>query len=343
MAIYRVTMRDIADALGLSRNTVSKALNGNPAVPASTRNMVIQKAESLGYKNYVSSNQAQTGADGKGGTIAFFASVMPGKNHFGSQFLTGFTERMSRGSYTLSVYILRQEDIDAGRAPLNFSREHVSGILCIEMFDPSYCDFICAMNKPVLFAETYVIPAQRSLRADIMMMENRKSTESLAAYMIKKGAKSIGFIGDRNHCQGFAERWEGFCRALLHAGLSVNPARCVLDDNREPYNDSAWMTEKLRAMGELPEAFMCANDTLAISVLEALKTLGKSAPQDIMVAGFDNNLETQLLYPRLTTVHIPSYEMGIAAADTMLRRIECPGFPYTTTYIQTTPRFREST
>jgi LacI family transcriptional regulator len=103
------------------------------------------------------------------------------------------------------------------------------------------------------------------------------------------------------------------------------------------------MAGKLRAMGKLPRAFMCANDTLAFPVLEALKTLGKSVPQDIMVAGFDNNPETQLLYPRLTTVHIPSYEMGIAAADTMLRRIERPGFPYTTTYIQTTPQFREST
>ncbi|MDR1636558.1 MAG: LacI family DNA-binding transcriptional regulator [Treponema sp.] len=343
MAINRITMQDIADSLGLSRNTVSKALNGNPAVPASTRKMVIQKAASLGYKNYAAAGQEQIGGSNKGGTIAFFASVMPGKNHFGSQFLTGFTEHISRGSYTLSVYILRPEDIAACRAPMNFSHEQVSGILCIEMFDPPYCDFICAMNKPVLFADTYVIPAQRSLRADIMMMENRKSTESLVSYMIKKGAESIGFIGDRNHCQGFAERWEGFYRALVQAGLSVNPGQCILDDNREPYNDSDWMTEKLRVMGELPRAFMCANDTLALSVLEALKTLGKSAPQDVMVAGFDNNLETQLLQPRLSTVHIPSYEMGVAAADTMLRRIERPGFPYTTTYMQTTPQFREST
>jgi LacI family transcriptional regulator len=336
-------MQDIADSLGLSRNTVSKALNGNPTVPASTRNTVIQKAASLGYKNYAPVKQVQTGGDNTGGTIAFFASVMPGKNHFGSQFLSGFTERMSRGSYTLSVYILRPEDIAAGQAPMNFSHEHVSGILCIEMFDAPYCDFICAMDKPVLFADTYVVSARQKLRADIIMMENRTSTESLVSYMIKKGARDIGFIGDRNHCQSFAERWEGFYSALVQAGLPVNLVQCVVDDDREPYNDSTWMAEKLRAMGKLPRAFMCANDTLALSVLDALKTLGKLVPQDLMVAGFDNNLETQLLHPRLTTVHIPSYEMGTAAADIMLRRIERPGFPYTTTYMQTTPQFREST
>ncbi|MDR1467750.1 MAG: LacI family DNA-binding transcriptional regulator [Spirochaetaceae bacterium] len=342
MVIKRVTMQDIADSLGLSRNTVSKALNGNPAVPASTRNTVIQKAASLGYKNYAPAEQSRTAGD-KGGTIAFFASLMPGRNHFGSLFLTGFTERMSSSHYTLSFYILRPEDIAAGREPMNFDREHIAGILCIEMFDAPYCDVICAMNKPVLFADTYVFSARRELRADIIMMENRKSTEVLVADMIHKGARSIGFIGDRWHCQGFAERWEGFNTALVQAGLSADPAQCVLDDNREPYNDSAWMTEKLRAMGNLPRAFICANDILAFSVLEALKTLGKSVPQDVMVAGFDNNRETQLLQPRLSTVHIPSYEMGIAAADIMLRRIERPGFPYTTTYMQTIPQLREST
>jgi LacI family transcriptional regulator len=342
MVINRITMQDIADSLGLSRNTVSKALNGNPAVPASTRNLVIQKAASLGYKNYAPVEQIRTGGD-KGGTIAFFASFMPGKNHFGSQFLAGFTERMSRSHYTLSIYILRPEDVAASREPMNFDRESIAGVLCIEMFDAPYCDLICAMNKPVLFADTYVFSARRELRADIVMMENRKSTEALVSYMIKKGTRSLGFIGDKRHCQSFSERWEGFSGALAQAGLPINLAWCVLDDDREPYNDSAWMEEKLRVMGDLPRAFMCANDTLALSVLEALKTLGKSVPQDVMVAGFDNNLETQLLQPRLSTVHIPSYEMGIAAADTMLRRIERPGFPYTTTYMQTTPQFREST
>jgi LacI family transcriptional regulator len=336
-------MQDIADSLGLSRNTVSKALNGHPAVPESTRNMVIQKAASLGYKNYAPVEQPQTGVDNKGEAIAFFASLMPGKNHFGSQFLTGFTERMSRSHYTLSIYILRPEDIAAGREPMNFDREHIAGILCIEMFDAPYCDFICAMDKPVLFADTYVISARQKLRADIIMMENRKSTEALVSYMIEKGAQNVGFIGDKYHCQGFAERWEGFYSALTQAGLPINLAQCILDDNREPYNDSIWIAEKLRAMGELPRAFMCANDILAFPVLEALKRLGKSVPRDVMVAGFDHNLETQLLQPRLTTVHIPSYEMGIAAADIMLRRIERPGFPYTTTYMQTTPQFREST
>jgi LacI family transcriptional regulator len=341
MADTKVTMQDIADSLGLSRNTVSKALNGNPSVPPSTRNLIVQKAAALGYKDFA----PPAGAAGpkNGGAIAFFASMMPDKNHFGSQFLTGFTGRISRAAYTLTLFILRPEDIAARVLPPNFDIDKTAGILCIELFDPRYSEFLCGMQRPVLFADTHVVAGRGALSADIVMMENRSSSVAVVSRMIKRGAASIGFIGDAKHCQSFFERWEGYCEALGRAGLKPDTRQCILDDDSAPYRDSAWILGKLRSMGKLPGAFMCANDFLAAKTLEALHRLGKSVPKDIMVAGFDNAPEYQLLSPRLTTVHIPGYEMGVFAADTMLRRIEYPDFPPSISYLQTTPQFREST
>jgi LacI family transcriptional regulator len=161
----KVTMQNIADSLGLSRNTVSKALNGNASVLPSTRKAVVQKAAHLGYKNFASI-EGVIGADETRitGSIAFFASFMPGKNHFGSQFLTGFTERMSQMGYTLTLYILRPEDIASLSLPPNFEAEKTAGILCIELFEPAYCEFVCSLKKPVVFADTCVWGRDRKER-----------------------------------------------------------------------------------------------------------------------------------------------------------------------------------
>ena len=115
-----------------------------------------------------------------------------------------------------------------------------------------------------------------------------------------------------------------------------------MESDDKPYGDSSWLLEKLRAMGELPDAFMFANDYIATGIIEALKKIGKSIPEDILIAGFDNAPESAFLSPPLSTVHIPSYEMGLIAADTMLRRIQNPAMPFISSYIQTKLILRES-
>jgi LacI family transcriptional regulator len=341
MAGNKVTMQDVADSLGFSRNTVSKALNGHLSVPVSTRSLIIQKAAQMNYKNYAALEL--TGAQKGGGTIAFFTSSMPDKNHFGAPFLSGFTEHMSLNGYTLAIYVLRGTDVTSSIAPANFSAENTAGILCIELFNPVYCDFICKMGIPVLFADTFVNQGYRPLHADIVMMENTQSTATLVQYMIEKGARTVGFVGDSQHCQSFFERWESYHHTLRQSGITMDERLCILKEDSSLYQSSAWLEEQLLAMPFLPDAFMCANDAIAADLLRALKSMNKNIPEEIMVTGFDNSPESRVSHPSLTTIQIPSYEMGIFAAEQMLHRIKNPLFPHTTTYVQTVPIFREST
>jgi LacI family transcriptional regulator len=175
------------------------------------------------------------------------------------------------------------------------------------------------------------------------MMENRAGTAALVQAILGKGVSSIGFVGDPDHCQSFFERWEGYYAALKHAGLEPDRRRCILEKDSPLYHSSVWILDRLNAMDELPGAFICANDSLAVVLLDALRRMGKSVPSDILVAGFDDAPESRLVSPCLTTVHIPSCEMGIFAADIMLRRIKYPDFPCSVSYLQTSPLFREST
>jgi LacI family transcriptional regulator len=94
---------------------------------------------------------------------------------------------------------------------------------------------------------------------------------------------------------------------------------------------------------QLPQVFFCANDFLAIPALKALRKLNYSVPGDILLCGFDNSIESQIIEPALSTINIPSHSMGYIAADLILSRIEFPDMPYRTTYIKTNVLFREST
>ncbi len=139
-------------------------------------------------------------------------------------------------------------------------------------------------------------------------MENVASETVLVRRMIDAGARRIGFVGDREHCCSFHERWIGYCMALGEAGLARDPALCILDKDSESYGDTEWLLEKLRAMPALPDGFACANDYLAIHLMSALKKLGLSIPGDVMVTGFDGSLEAGMVSPY--AVHRPDPQPG---------------------------------
>ena len=100
---------------------------------------------------------------------------------------------------------------------------------------------------------------------------------------------------------------------------------------------------RLQQMPVLPDAFVCANDYLAVYCMTALKRLGRSIPGDVMVSGFDGSAQSMLIEPALTTVQIPSAEIGMTAADLLMFRIKNPSAPFSWTHIKTTPLWRAST
>jgi LacI family transcriptional regulator len=96
-------------------------------------------------------------------------------------------------------------------------------------------------------------------------------------------------------------------------------------------------------MKALPSAFICANDFIAINVMKVLKNKNIQIPEDIVICGFDDAPESQIVDPHLTTVHIFNNEMGILAAEMLLSRLKNPTKPFQITHVKTEPIFRGST
>ena len=152
----------------------------------------------------------------------------------------------------------------------------------------------------------------------------------------------IPAVSLRSRCGG-SERWDAYRLALDEAGLPLSRSYSILAKDSEPYGDPEWLAEQLRNMPHIPDAFLCANDYIAIHLMTALKKMGLSIPDDVMVAGFDGSPESAVVEPSLTTAEIPSAEIGRLAAETLLGRIQNPDRAFHITYVKTTPILRDST
>ncbi|WP_341282239.1 LacI family DNA-binding transcriptional regulator [Paenibacillus sp. FSL H8-0537] len=340
MSKEKVTIQDIADSLGLSRNTVSKALNNHPSIPDDTRGKVIRKAIEMNYKQFASFEQEIVSAR-KTGNIALLTANMPNHSHFGTSLLSGLEQKISSEGFNLSIHMVRKNELELQALPVNFDKSKVDGIVCIELFDKHYSEFIASLEIPTLFIDASADLALPD-KADILLMENVHSIFNMTKRLIDEGIAAIGFIGDYRHCLSFNERWGGFNKALVTAGINPDESFCILDEDRY-IADYKWLKQRLANMEKIPSAFVCANDFIAINVIRILKDLNIQIPEKVMVCGFDNSPESRIVEPQLTTVHIHRSEMGILAAEMLLSRIENPDRPSQITHIKTTAVFREST
>ncbi|HIY22431.1 MAG TPA: LacI family DNA-binding transcriptional regulator [Candidatus Flavonifractor merdigallinarum] len=340
--IKRVTMQDIADACGLSRNTVSKIFNGRGSVPEVTRELVLSKAQELGYYQFGEPDAAPSSPKTTRGNIALLTHSKPLNHNFGSRFITNFTDQICRSGFNLKMFEISEDEYREKRLPPHFVRSDISGILAFELFDRDYTQMVCDLELPTLFLDSYAGAPGELMRCDLVYMENYASAIALTQRQIQAGAQEIGFVGDISHCSSFRERWNGYRAALEDGGLPVRRELCILADDSEPYGDVDWVAEQLNAMPRIPDGFVCANDFLAIRIMQALRKQGLSVPEDVMITGFDGSPEASVITPSLTTAEIPSAAIGRLSADMLLERIATPTLPYRCSFVKTTPIWRDS-
>lgn len=336
----KVTVQDIADALGVSRNTVSKALNNTGVLADSTRELILQKAAELGYKQFSYFSQIPPVAKTDFQEIALLTQSMPGNSHFGSKLLNTFQEKISVNGYRLSVFLIRESEISNLQLPVGFDKKKIAGMICIELFDLSYSKMLSGLDLPILFVDSAANIDFSELDADFLFMENRNSVFNLTQSFIQDGKHNLAFAGNIYNCHSFFERYQGFRDALMQNHLK--PATELLL-SKEPFTTHEKLVSFVRQIQNLPDVFICANDFVAIDLIRALKKCNISIPKDVLIAGFDNSAESQIIEPHLTTIHIPSSAMGYIAADLLTSRISDPGIPYRTVHVRTIIKYREST
>lgn len=337
----KVTIQDIADALQLSRITVSKVLNHSPNVSAETRNLVLKKAQEMNYKNINSG----TYSNGKSGlqakNFAFVMHLTPDAFHIGSGIITQLEQEIRTMGYSLTLHSITDDDIASLMLPPNLNRNQTAAIVCLELFHPEYSRLLCTLGIPVLFIDACIDFYSLNLECSLLMMENRNSTRRMLSALCREhGLTSMGFVGDFMHCLSFHERYDSFLLTAREYGAETNPYSIIADDSF--YSQDGWVREQLKKMNCLPQLFFCANDVLAQILIQSLTELDLQIPEDIMVCGFDGIPSMNTVMNSLTTVHIPCRELGTCAAQFLFHRIQYPGGISGAVYLNTRVHFRES-
>ena len=338
----KYTINDIAKDTGYSRNTVSKALKNDPQVSRRTTEIIVRKAESMGY--FTNEERIEYKIDQ--GNILFLNISHAKDSQFWSKVLLGIEMALSETNYQLTIATLSKDDIDKGRLPEAVYNLNTKGIVVVEMNFRQIWDKLLEIDLPIVTVDAPKKPEYLIGRCDIVMMENYANIEKITELLIQKGFSDFAFIGDlhsSNTGLGFMERYYAFFNTLKKHSLEINKHSSILKDTDAIFENFDKIKNLLKSMNKIPQVFLCGNDWLAIQLIYALQALGYKIPTDVNIIGFDNIPNSERILPSLTTIDTPKIYLGRKAAHLIMDRLLEPDIPYSISKYSTKLILREST
>ncbi|UVI30234.1 LacI family DNA-binding transcriptional regulator [Paenibacillus spongiae] len=311
----KVTMQEIADLAGVSKFAVSRALSGKPGVSEKTREMIQKAAGQLGYfKSTPKSRNEELRDTDSGqwsGTIVVLFPNIRFQNRdslYWGPIFDGVSVRLNQKG--LDILTLTEPTSDHVFSLLNPDAIH--GIITVGTISRQILLDIKELHIPIVMVDHF----DPTLHCDTILTDNFSCMQEMITKLISKGYKSFQFVGNVGYAQSFYERWIAF-RATLEEFQLECKQRPELIDAEE---DQVEQAIAAIPADELPEVFVCANDSNAKKVLGVLHNRGIALTQ-CAVTGFDNTHE---LIPTLATVDVNKELLGMRAVDIMLWRIANP-------------------
>ena len=330
----KVTMKDIADALNISRVTVSKAFNNQAGVSDALRETIFDKARELGYTKLP--YQAQTGSQAPAAqeerTVALVVSRPES-----SFFWTGIIHRMAQ---ELSEYNINLMYV---YVPSTFTRDFVlpsvlfgstlSGIAVVNVYDPVILGMVNDLPLPKVFLDTIPTLTDRKMNGDLLLIEGYRTEAEITESLILDGHKEIGFIGDINYAQTNKERYLGYRESMDRYKLPIRPEYCCID-SMGVFSYEKEIYAYLDGLSQWPTSFVCVSDYVAHFVQQYLSDHQQKLPHPVVLTGFDNTDEYTNVSGRITTANVPTGLLGKRMALQLLFRTNHPDAPDELTFIK---------
>lgn len=336
----KIKIQDIAEHLGISRNTVSKALNGK-YVPPRTRDKVFNAAIELGYKSYNTVAKERISSHNR---IVLLSSKMLTTITYFIHILRSIESAiLDEDNIELLQFAATKTDF-FDRFIEFLNENEVSGIICIEVFQPAWVSKLISLGYPIVFVDFPFLQYLSDGNVDVILPESFNVLKQYCSRLITdKGCKSFGFVGDYTHCLSFYERFLGMREACFLNGLNYQKEYSIIENDSFPYGDSDKLAEVVKNMSSLPDCFVAANDSIAVSLINALKKLKYRIPEDISILGFDNIAESKNCIPPLTTFSVDKALFGKKILSVLLDRISSVGQRSQFIYLQSKVIVRKST
>jgi DNA-binding LacI/PurR family transcriptional regulator len=328
------TIKDVAEAAGVSIATVSRALHGLPRVSEATRQRVLAAATEL---RYVPSPSAASLASGQTNAIGVVAPFV--NRWYFAAIVHSAEERLRKAGYDLLLYSLGTDAWERRRA---FSgtllRKRVDAVLVLGL-NPIAEEVaaLSALGGPVAIVGTD-IPGWASVRID-----DQEAARCAVRHLIDLGHRRVGFIGGetddllRSVLPG--DRRVGYRAELAAASLPAAPELEAVGEFTVSGGHAA--AARLLQLAEPPTALFAASDEMAMGAVQAIRRAGLRVPQDVSVIGIDDHEMAELM--ELTTVAQPVAAQGVLAAEMILDALADPDRPRTAVTVPTELVVRSTT
>lgn len=324
----KITIQSIARDLGLSRNTVSMALNGNKLVAPRTRDMVLRYAERVGYVTGVSKQETENASPPEEKAPLHHIMILrkPDVAVYWDKVINGISEEASACGCRTQVAVVSRKDEDGQLLPPGLD-ETIEAVFCIKLMDRGYIQKIREMGIQVFLLDNYK-DADGELPGDVIETESFRPVVLLTRHLLNQGMRRIGFL---NECSSLYEttsdRFAGYLYAMAQAGIEP-PAEFVMPDVKSSFfYEERTFDEIVAGYRSLPEAVVCGNDEIAKFLTRSLRKKGIRVPEDVAVTGFDND-EEGMLEPFFTTVNVDAKWLGRRMVQCFLWRMRHPDAPY---------------
>ena len=303
-----VTMIDVARRAGVSQTTVSFVLNSDdtPNIPDETRQKVLDAVAELGYRPNVLAKSLRMKRSGIFGFVTDEIAITP---HAGKIFEGAQDIAWENGKVLILVNTKAKRDFENTAIDLLLGRQ-VEGVIYATMFHHPVSVPAALREIPTVLLDCFVEDRQMPS----VVPDEYKGGYTATKYLLDHDHRRIGFINNVDDIPATAGRLEGYKDALKSYDVPFESSLVYCDQSIQEGGYRGAL-ELLRQPNR-PTALFCFNDRMAMGAYDAIRKLNLRIPQDVAVVGFDNQeLIAGHLYPPLTTMELPHYQMGSWAAQ----------------------------
>lgn len=309
----RATLADLAEATGLSINTVSRALANKDGVAERTRRLVVTEAERIGYVTPAVARRATASR-----TVALV--VTSSTNVFISQLITAIEATLRAQGYSLELS-LTEESLELEREVLTaIEASDAAGAIVLPVGD-------AATWPPLTLPIVAVARELPALETDFVAMDQHAAMVATTRHALAQGARSLYFFDEQLDVSSNRTRVQAFEEAVATEPEATGHV-IPIPTRRFESRTTPWQPEEAqRAVaalldeGATPDALLFEDDYYCLGAMRALAEAGLRVPEDVLVLGYGGHPYGPYLQPSLTTVSVPVALIAEAAVSMVLRRI----------------------
>lgn len=306
----KVTIEEVSRRTGLSRGTVSRALNNRADINEQTRQRVLAECRKL---NYVPSRVARSLATGRDYAVAVVVNDLHAT--FSADLLSGAIEQADRSQYAVNIAYLSHDQAEQASSLQNLSRERIDATLLAAplsaeaamVVKESFADAIVASIFPV-----------EGVKCDVLMPDSVESGRLAARHICRGAAKDEILYVHNSAAVGADGRLQGFHSQCAAEGLDAEAITLRLPAAWQSGRPLAALTDRIGKAGRIA----ASDDFTAVTIMMICQRLGRTPGEDVAVMGQDNERVGALIWPGLTTIDLNGKEVGRRAMETLLARVE---------------------